>query len=287
MAEQQVFVPKEYVRCNLCRVDSTRPWAVKDGVPIVQCRECSLVYVNPRLDEQQRKQYYGAQYFFGGQYDSDLDRGRMYEMEIEEIAHWIGRSGRFLDVGCAYGRFLSYLPNTFEKYGVEFSEEAAAWGRRNFDLDIRVGELHAVDWPEAFFDIVQFRGVFEHLPDPQRDVETAYRILRPGGWLLLSTVPNVGGPCGWLFKERFKLVYPREHIYYFSRKTLTQYCTKNNFHVVHISYPYLGTPYENLWADLRAFVFNYFTNRDSPPFFRSVISVYARKTCPGFDGKAG
>ncbi len=271
------LVPREYVTCNLCGADHTRLWGRKQEIDIVECCRCGLVYANPRLDEGELKRYYGAQYFRDGDYAGDELRGRMYEIEVREMLKIIGTHGRFLDVGCAYGRFLSCLPGTFEKYGVEFSEEAAAHAREKFGFDVRVGQLYEAGFDEDFFDMVHFRGVFEHLQDPQRNLEECRRVLKDNGWLLLSTVPNIKSPCGRLYRERFRLVYPREHIYYFSRRTLTRYCEKNGFRIQHVFYPYLGTPYENLWADLLAFITNYVSGRESPPFFRSVITVYARK----------
>jgi SAM-dependent methyltransferase len=271
------LTPREYVHCNLCGADSTRLWGRKQGINIVECRQCGLIYANPRLDSEQLRRYYSADYFSGGDYAADEQRGRMYEIEIRQMLKIIGSRGRFLDVGCAYGRFLSYLPDTFEKYGVEFSAEAVAYGQEKFGFDIRVGQLHEIPFEDSFFDIVQFRGVFEHLQDPQRDLEVCHRILKNSGWLVLSTVPNIDGPCGKLYRERFRLVFPREHLYYFSRETLTRYCERNGFRVHKVFYPYLGTPYENLWRDLFAFVANCLLGYESPPFFRSVITIYARK----------
>lgn len=271
------YVPKEYVTCALCGADSGAFWARKHGINIVQCRSCGLVYANPRLDGEQLKEYYSATYFSAGDYAADEQRGRMYELDIRDLISTVGSRGRFLDVGCAYGRFLSYLPDTFQKYGVEYSEQAAAQGRERFGLDIRVGQLHEVPFEDDFFDVVHFRGVLEHLQNPQRDLEVCGRIVKQGGWLVLSTVPNVTGPCGRIYKERFKLVFPREHLYYFSRATLSRFCEQNGFRVERVCYPYLGTPYESVWKDMVAFVTNYVRGLESPPFFRSVITVYARK----------
>ena len=64
-----------------------------------------------------------------GDYDGDAKRKKMYEIEIEEqIKKIVGAAGRFLDVGCAYGAFLNSLPDTFEKYGIEYSKDAAEYG---------------------------------------------------------------------------------------------------------------------------------------------------------------
>jgi SAM-dependent methyltransferase len=268
---------KEYVYCNLCGADSTRLWGRKQGFDIVECRECGLVYVNPRLLGEKMKQHYDAQYFIDDDYDGDQARGEMYEIEIRDMIKIVGHRGRFLDVGCAQGRFLSCLPDTLEKYGVELSPESSSYGREKYGFDIREGELHQIPFGDNFFDIVQYRGVFEHLEDPGRDLEVCHRIIKNNGWLILSTIPNIDGPCGRFYREKFKLIDPGPHIYYFSRRTLKRYCEKSGFVIRHIFYPYLGTPYENLGADILHFVTDLLRDHESPPFFRSVITVFAQK----------
>lgn len=61
----------EYASCNLCGADRTRLlFASKDmlfnkagNFRIVKCRNCGLVYLNPRPGEELMQQYYPAQYY--------------------------------------------------------------------------------------------------------------------------------------------------------------------------------------------------------------------------------
>ena len=48
----------EYVNCNLCGSDDAGDVFSEEGFSIVKCRQCSLVYVNPRLTGESRTQYY-------------------------------------------------------------------------------------------------------------------------------------------------------------------------------------------------------------------------------------
>ena len=51
--------------CNLCGSRTTRPFAVKFGLPIVACRRCGLVYAEPRLTEADILKRYSAEYLYG------------------------------------------------------------------------------------------------------------------------------------------------------------------------------------------------------------------------------
>ena len=268
----------EYVPCNICNTDETVVWAKKDGRTIVQCKNCGLVYTNPRPVSEELQRFYSNDYFTGGNYDGDILRKKMYDIEINtQLSKIAGSTGNFLDVGCAYGAFLNSLPGTFHKYGIEFSEDAAQYGLKKSNLRIETGQIRHSKYRDNFFDIIHFRGVIEHLQNPMEDIMASSRLLKPDGYLIISTTPNIASPVARRFRERFRLVMPGEHIYYFSPKTLALLLNKAGFKVKKTFYPYLNTPYANLWSDLASFFINRREGKDSPPFFRSVMTVYAKK----------
>lgn len=268
----------EIIKCNLCKssYSDTELWAKKDGINIVKCKNCGLVYSNPRLNKEALDRYYSEQYFKEGNYKEDKLREASYKTEIKEIISIIGDKGKFLDVGAAYGKFLSLLPDTFEKYGLEYSKDAVKAGVKMFKVNLKHGTLPETDFNEKF-DIVHFRGVLEHLPDPNANIKKAYEILKDNGWLILNIVPNIDGPVGRRFKEKFRLVFPQEHIYYFSPKTLTKMLEKNGFEIKKITYPYTETPYANPIKDIVVFIINKPLGKESPPFWKNVMTFYVRK----------
>src|SRR6185436_14256769 len=59
--------------------------------------------------------------------------------------------------------------------------------------DIRLGSVTDLPWPDMSFDRIQFSDVIEHL-DPAQTVPALAefrRVLRPGGYLLVHTAPNL------------------------------------------------------------------------------------------------
>lgn len=266
------------VACNLCGRDDAEPWGrPKDGLRLVRCRDCGLIYVNPRPTPEALTAYYGQEYFDGGDYAQDALREAMYRMEIAHMLPWIGSRGRFLDVGCAMGKFLSVLPGTFDKSGVEFSADAARHAREAFGLDVRVGQLSDTGVESSFYDVVQMRGVVEHLQDPRREVRAVRAALRPAGWFVLNQTPNLGGASALFYKERHNQVKPREHLYYFTHETLGRLLAEEGFSVRHVWHPYWGTPYATPWRDFPAFLLNLLSGRECPPFPGNMMAVYAQK----------
>lgn len=267
----------EYVSCNLCGLDRWERWGEKDGIQIVECLNCGLIYANPRLTREGLIEYYSKQYFEEGNYLEDIKRQKMYEYEIKRMLPVVGTTGRFLDVGCAMGKFLYTLPDTFEKYGVEFSSEAAESARNKFGLNVKYGQISEVEIEGGFYDIVQMRGVIEHLQDPKKDVLCVNKALKREGWFILHQTPNIGGLSGRIYKERFNQVFPREHLYYFSVRTIKELLKKCGFKVEKIYFPYFKTPYASPAKDFISFFLNYFKGKESPPFYGNMMAVYSRK----------
>jgi SAM-dependent methyltransferase len=63
-------------------------------------------------------------------------------------------------------------------------EEAAREGLDN--VEFSVGDATALEFDDASFDGVVTRLSFHHIPAPQRVLEEMARVVRPGGWVIVS-----------------------------------------------------------------------------------------------------
>ena len=112
-----------------------------------------------------------------------------------DVAHYLGAlgqtDGRIVDVGCGTGEFVLFMSSRpgWSACGVELSLDGVALGTRR-GADVVRGTI--TDVRSAFgdgFDVMTMFNLLEHLPDPERVLEEAYGLLRPGG-LLVVQVPN-------------------------------------------------------------------------------------------------
>ena len=96
--------------------------------------------------------------------------------------------GVMVDVGCGIGRFLEYAGDLTGDYiGVDVVRhpglsEDAAFHRADLDRE-------AIPVASSSADIVSALETIEHLESPRAFCRELTRILKPGGWLVLST-PN-------------------------------------------------------------------------------------------------
>jgi 2-polyprenyl-3-methyl-5-hydroxy-6-metoxy-1,4-benzoquinol methylase len=247
----------ERVRCNLCGADDTAPVTELDGFHIVRCRQCGLVYVNPRYQERLLQEIYTKAYydhdginsgleFFG--YDNYLEDQENITITFAKRLRTIERfadKGRLLDIGCAAGFFLDLARSEgWEAIGSEVSEFSVHYARETLGLDVRLGELRDLQFEAQSFDVVTMWDVIEHLPDPMSELREVRRVLSDGGMLSIIT-PDVGSLVARLLGNRweeFRRV--REHVYFFSRRTVAEMLRKAGFKVLGIEHAdkvfYLG-----------------------------------------------
>ena len=82
---------------------------------------------------------------------------------------------RTLDIGAQNGPYAWYFPR-----------RVALDVQRGVGVQV-IGDAQALGIRDASFDVVLCTEVLEHLPEPQRAIDEMFRVLVPGGQLLLTT----------------------------------------------------------------------------------------------------
>jgi SAM-dependent methyltransferase len=83
--------------------------------------------------------------------------------------------GRTLDIGAQNG-----------PYALQFPNRLAVDIRRGTGVQL-LSDAHALALAEGTFDVVVCTEVLEHLREPQTAINEMYRVLKPGGALILTT----------------------------------------------------------------------------------------------------
>jgi len=239
----------ETVSCNLCGCTSATPFAtVPDlllerldvSAKLVQCPSCQLVYQNPRPTLAEIGQHYPPEY--EPYVDHAVEKKRNWLLQ-KAIDYGVGkrcrfvtrhkREGALLDIGCAAGTFLVGMRErgNWRLHGVELSADVARLARERHDLDVFAGTLEEAAYPDATFDAVTMWDVLEHLHDPAGSLREIYRILQPGGVLVIR-VPNLASWDAEWFGDAWAGLDAPRHLYIFTPDTLSEMLVQSGFDVL-------------------------------------------------------
>ena len=183
----------------------------------LKCKNCHLIYVNPIEEGNKINEDYSQRKSVDAAIIKE-SRLRAAESQVELVKKY--KDGvRLLDVGCGEGFFLFNASKAgYTGKGVEISQDAAAYARKEFSLDVEAKPLEGTQLPKNYFDVVTMWQVLEHVPYPLMVLKEVHRILKPEGLLVVST-PNIEGLLAKIFRRRWWNIR-RLHINQFTTKTL-------------------------------------------------------------------
>jgi len=137
--------------------------------------------------------------------------------------------GKILDIGCSFGDFLNELQKRdFEAWGIDISERSIAVAKALNLRNVYGGTIEAFSARQNVpdFDVVTFFEVIEHLDDPRSFIKHSKKVLKNGGYLVLST-PDRECWGGWHDT-------PPQHLFKWNEKVLQYLLRSQGFEIVKV-----------------------------------------------------
>lgn len=217
-----------------------------------RCTNCGLTQVAPRPTSREVAALYEADGQHFDPYKEQLEVHRQYfRLKAKEIlglllaqGNWheklrvskkipnktLVQRGKLLDIGCALGVFLTEAKSLgFEPYGVDISEAAVAHCC-GLGLAVVRGILggKGVELPSGNFAVVTAFEIIEHERDPKGMMRQVYKLLQPGG-IVVVTTPN---HASWwrMIMGKWWLGYRHpEHLFFFDPKSVSNLLRMTGF----------------------------------------------------------
>ena len=217
----------------------------KRGYAIIRCQVCGLKYVDKIPSRDELVHLYSEAFFsvgqkFSGHHGSAGLVNAQQRVEAVRRLPSVGRK-RWLDVGCAIGDFLICAETVVDDVaGIELSAFAAGQARMR-GVTVTSGDFLTVEVSQASFDVVSMWDYLEHVPNPTATLSKAFEVLKPGGYLALST-GDADSLLARLAGRFWHLMIPPRHLYFFSPATIRRLLTTAGLDVVEIGKPAKRVP---------------------------------------------
>lgn len=145
-----------------------------------------------------RKRYNRTSKFYDAM-EVFMDKGGM---EKWRKAVWDQAEGKVLEVGVGTGKNMEYYTENIQVTAIDFSEKmlekAVARSKKlGINVDLKLMDVQALDFPDETFDTVVTTCVFCSVPDPIKGLQEIRRVCRKNGKIIMlehvrSKKPIVG-----------------------------------------------------------------------------------------------
>lgn len=201
-----------------------------DAFELYRCSECKSVMLSSDKREEYEEDYYRDREKYYENYRKDYSEDEypipVYKNIIENIQkNGFKKDSKLLEVGCSKGIFLHLADKKgFNVTGLDTSQYAIDFIKKNFKFKALHSEVSDAGFQDDQFDIIVMIDVIEHLEDPGEMLFDLYRVLKPGGIIIIDT-PN-----------ETSLINRISFFSYFASLKLFKFLVRSNHDIEHLSY---------------------------------------------------
>lgn len=157
-----------------------------------------------------------------------FDPGRCAGLDFSIMYLPSQSNASLLEVGCGSGWMLKIMKDLgWNVEGVDFDPYAVE-NAKSKGLCVNCGTLSSQGYLDNHFDVIIMSHLIEHIHEPLKLLDECYRILKPGGKLVIVT-PNIGSLGHQYFKASWRGLEPPRHLHIFTPNSLENLTKKAGF----------------------------------------------------------
>jgi 2-polyprenyl-3-methyl-5-hydroxy-6-metoxy-1,4-benzoquinol methylase len=218
---------RQEVSCVACGGSQTKNQFSKNDFTYVQCVACGTLFQSPRptigsfesFYRQSKSSRYWAEVFFPA--IAEIRREKIFRPRVERLRSLCETKNInvkcLIDVGAGFGIFLDEWRKCFPKAQLLAIEPSASLAQecRSKKLEVVEEIVENVVGHDNSADLVVCFEVLEHTYDPLDFLQVLKRLVRPGGYVFVSTLCIDGFDLQVLW-EKSNQIFPPHHINFLS-----------------------------------------------------------------------
>jgi 2-polyprenyl-3-methyl-5-hydroxy-6-metoxy-1,4-benzoquinol methylase len=203
---------------------------------MVRCKDCDLVYTNPRPLEKNLGAYYqSTEYISHTEQKRNLREKIYYRVQscmLSRKAALINslekNNKRLMDVGCGTGAFAKHMQDAgYQVVAIEPQASAREIARQK-GLQVFDNQEEALKFHKDALDLITLWHVLEHQAQFMDSLKLYHHLLAPGGWLIIA-VPQYQSFDAGFYKEFWAAYDLPRHLLHFSEQTLSAAASASGF----------------------------------------------------------
>lgn len=206
-------------KCPVCGSQDNTFILSKSASSYYRCNDCSMVYLNPIMNEKATIDYYTNLNTGQGEVVSSDSKfyTEIYSLGLNSIQNY-KNAGKILDIGCSTGFFLDIAKSKgWSTFGLELGLDEAKVAEEK-GHEIYKTTIETLN--ESFvFDAVSMWDVLEHIPDGIQQLEMIKKHLSSDG-ILFFQVPNSDSLAAKIMRQDCRMFDGLEHTNLYNPKTV-------------------------------------------------------------------
>lgn len=171
---------------------------------------------------------------------------------------------KFLEPGFGRGEFLNEFSNLgLDCYGIDISHNAGYLSEKKIKIKNGINvEQDVWPFPDNYFDCIYSKSLMEHLQDPQKYLNEAKRVLKPGG-KILCFIPD--------WEANYKIYYDdHTHVKPFTRVSLRDILKMTDYKSIKVyRFRQLPITWKYPFINIICYIISFFIpHRSNIKFFR-------------------
>lgn len=255
------------LKCDICEQSVWEKYSPQ----LIRCAICGLVRAVSNPTHEELNLIYQHDYFFGDEYFNYInDRPALeknFSLRLKRLSSFLNLKSSVIEIGSSYGFFLNLCKVKVRKVvGYDVVKEGVDYAINNFGVEAHCDNFLNYSGPEV--DMVCLWDVIEHFPNPGEFINKISKVVKSNGYIAFTT-GDIGSFMAKMRGERWRLIHPPTHLFYFDRKSITKLLKKNGFTLV--SFKHVG-----VWRNFGSVLKQLIKRFDNTRIFKMILLLVDR-----------